>query len=76
MLVAARTAPSHSFKNPPKNINCILNLAFYGIGCMRKEILEVPEFEKKIVNCSGVNDVQTLISENPEKNTKLLRDSC
>ena len=42
MLVAARTAPSHSFKNPPKNINCILNLAFYGIGCMQKEILEVP----------------------------------
>ena len=34
------------------------------------------EFEKKLGNCSGVNDVRTFISENPEKNTKLLRDLC
>ena len=76
MLVAARTAPGHSFKNPPEKVNCILNLALYGIRCMQKEIHEVPEFEKKLDNCSGVNDVRTLISENPKKNTKLLRDSC
>ena len=50
-------------------------LALYGIGCMQKEIHEVPEFEKKLGNYSGVNDVRTLVSENPEKNTKLLRDS-
>ena len=35
----------------------------------------MPEFKKKLGNCSGVNDIQALISENPEKNTKLLRDS-
>ena len=57
MLVAARTAPGHSFKNPQEKFNCILNLALYGIGCMQKEIHEVPEFEKKLGNCSGVNDV-------------------
>ena len=76
ILVAARTAPGHSFKNSPEKVNCILNLVLYGIGCMRKVIHEVPKFEKKLGNCSGVNDVQTLISENPEKNTKLLCDSC
>ena len=76
MLVAARTAPCHLFKNPPEKVNCILNLALCGIGWMWKEIHEVLEFEKKLGNCSGVNDIQTLISENPEKNTKLLRDSC
>ena len=76
MLIAARTAPGHSFKNPLEKVNCILNLTLYGIGCMRKEIHEVPKFEKKLGNCSGVNGVRTLISENPEKNTKLLRDSC
>ena len=76
MLVAARTAPGHSFKNPPQKVHCILNLALYGIGCMWKEIHEVPELEKKFGSCSGVNDVPTLISENSEKNTKLLPDSC
>ena len=76
MLVAARTVPGHSFKNPPEKVNCILNLALYVIGYIRKEIHEVPKFEKKLGNCSGVNDVRTLISENAEKNTKLLRDSC
>ena len=57
MLVAARTAPGHSFKNLQEKFNCILNLALYGIGCMQKEIHEVPEFEKKLGNCFGVNDV-------------------
>ena len=76
MLVAARTVPGHSFKNPLEKVNCILNLALYGIGCMWIEIHEVAEFEKKLGNCSGVNDVRTFISENPEKNTKLLRDLC
>ena len=77
MLVAARTVPSHSFKNPLEKVNCILNLALYGIGCMWKEIHEVPEFEKKLVNCSGVTDVvRTFTSKNSEKNRKLLHDSC
>ena len=34
MPVASRTAPGYSFKNPPEKVNCILNLALYGIGCM------------------------------------------
>ena len=76
MLIVARTAPGHSFKNPPEKVDCILNLALYGIGCMWKEIHEVLKFEKKLGNCSGVNDIRTLISEDPEKNTKLLCDSC
>ena len=38
MLVAAGTAPGHSFKYPPEKVNCILNLSLYGIGCMPKEI--------------------------------------
>ena len=72
-----RTVPSHSFKNPLEKVNCILNLALYGIGCMWKEIHEVPEFEKKLVNCSGDTDVvRTFTSKNSEKNRKLLHDSC
>ena len=71
MLVAARAAPGHSFKNPPEKVNCVLNLVLYGIGCMQKEIHEVPEFEKKLGNCSGVNDVRTLVSENSDCGTGL-----
>ena len=67
MLVTARTIPGHSFKNPLEKVNCILNLALYGIRCMWKEIHEVAEFEKKLGNCSGVNDVRTFISETHKK---------
>ena len=65
MLVAARATPGHSFKNPPEKVNCVLNLALYGIGCMQKEIHEVPEFEKKL------GDVRTLVSENSDCGTGL-----
>ena len=34
MFVVARTVPGHSFKNPLEKVNCILNHALCGIGCM------------------------------------------
>ena len=64
MFVAARTVPGHTFKNPLEKVNCILNLALCGIGCMWIEIHEVSEFDKKLGNRSSVNDVRTFISEN------------
>ena len=47
MIVALRTAPGHSYRNPPKRVNCILNIDLYGIGVMRKRLLDKPEFERK-----------------------------
>ena len=34
MLVAVQTVPGHSFRNPVKKVNCILNIGLYGIGVM------------------------------------------
>ena len=35
MLVAIRTAPGHSFRNPVEKVNCVLNIGLYGIAIMR-----------------------------------------
>ena len=47
LLVALRTVPGHSFRNPAEKVNCILNLGLYGIGVMRQSIYEDTVFEKK-----------------------------
>ena len=74
-ILAARTAPGHSFINPAEKINCVLNLALYGIGCMRHRSSD-QEYEKQLHNCSGLSDVGKLIEKNPERNTALLLESC
>ena len=42
MLVAVRTAPGYSFRNPVEKVNCVLNIGLYGIGIMRQKITEDP----------------------------------
>ena len=66
-ILVARTAPGHSYRNPVEKINCILNLGLYGIGIMRKPSID-HEFEHKL-NCK-------LVHKSPEKNLKLLDESC
>ena len=39
MLVAVRTAPGHSFRNPVEKVNCVLNIGLYGNGAMRRNII-------------------------------------
>ena len=54
-VLAVRTAPGHSYRNPAEKINCVVNLGLYGIGCMRKNSVD-PEFEQTLHNCSGLGD--------------------
>ena len=66
ILIAARTAPGHSYSNPK---NCILNFGLNAMGCMRTDTgLETetlnPGSEKKLSNCSGVDDVRNLLKRN------------
>ena len=42
ILIAARTAPGHSYTNPPEKKSCILNLRLHAIGCMRTAIHSNP----------------------------------
>ena len=74
-VLAVRTAPGHSYRNPAEKISCVLNLGLYGIGCMCKHSTD-PEFEQTLHNCSGLGDVRKLIEKNSERNTKLLKETC
>lgn len=56
MLVAARTAPQNSYRNPVERIMSVLNLGLQSIGLMRLEMSE--EFEKLIKNCNSMEDVR------------------
>ena len=76
ILIAARTAPGHSYNNPLEKINCILNIGLNAIGCMKTAIYSNPEFEKQFSNCSGVDDVRNLLKRNPTVHTNSLKQSC
>ena len=52
-----------------------MNLGLYGIGVIRKPSIDL-EFEHKLKNCSGLSDIRKLVHESPEKNLKLLDESC
>ena len=54
MIITLRTALGHSFKNPAERVNCLLNLGMYGMGVMCKNMYQVPEFEKKLRQCSNL----------------------
>ena len=60
ILIVAKTAPGHSYTNPPEKINCILNLGLIAIGCMRTAIHSNPGFKKQLSNFSGVGDVKNV----------------
>lgn len=75
LLIAVRTAPGHSYRNPVEKVNCILNLGLYGIGVMRKSIYQDQVFEKNLHQCSNVNEVRSLLDKNPTYE-ELLKKSC
>ena len=68
MTVALRTAPGHSYRNPPERVNCILNIGLYGIGVTRKRLFVKPEFKQKLSQCSNIDELRQLIRKNPETN--------
>jgi len=56
MLVAVRTAPNASWRNPPERIMSILNLALNCVGLMRREMSQ--EFENYIKSCNTMNNIR------------------
>ena len=40
MVLALRTAPGSSYRNPSERVNCKLNVGLYGIGVMRKHVFD------------------------------------
>lgn len=63
MIVAARTPPMASWKNPPERVMSILNLALQAVGLMRKETSA--ETEQKLKSASGLQQLRD-IAKNPK----------
>ena len=70
LLVAVRTPPGHSWKNPVERIMSILNLGLQCIGLMRAEMDE--EFEEIMKYCNSMEDIRKKAEEKPELKEQLL----
>ena len=70
MLIAVRTAPHQSWKNPCERINCILNIGLQAIGLMRSTMSE--EYERVLSTCSSMKEIRRLTSPGLQE---ALRDS-
>lgn len=57
LLVAVRTPPGHSWKNPVERIMSILNLGLQCIGLMRGKMSE--ELEKIMKKCNSMEDIRS-----------------
>jgi hypothetical protein len=56
LLVAVRTPPGHSWKNPVERIMSILNLGLQSIGLMRGQMND--ELEKIMKKCNSMKDIR------------------
>ena len=55
-LVAARTCPGQSYKNPVERIMSLINLALQCIGLMREEMSQ--DMEAEMRKAKGTNDIR------------------
>ena len=63
MLIALRTAPYHSWKNPCERVNCILNIGLQSIGLMRSPMSE--GYENLMKSSSSMNAIRKEAEANP-----------
>ena len=69
MLVAVRTPPYHSWKNPVERVMSIVNIALQGIGLMRSPMSE--KQEKEISSCNSVKSIREVCESNGELQAEL-----
>lgn len=65
MLVACRTAPNHSWKNPVERIMSIVNLGLQCIGLMRSKLTD--DFEGAVKNCNNLKQLRSSLTSMPFK---------
>ena len=70
-LIACRTAPNHSWRNPVERLMSIINLGFQSVGLMRTRMSE--EFEQKIQNCNSLKELRTACNSCQEDVSKSLQ---
>ena len=73
LLIAGRTAPCHSWKNPVERIMSIVNLGLQCVGMMRKE--GSANFERSVNNIrKATSELKKNVKESLTPPTQLLRD--
>lgn len=69
-LIACRTAPNHSWKNPVERLMSIINLGFQSVGVMRSKLSD--EFKQKIQNCNSLKELRTVCGDSQSDVNKSL----
>ena len=72
LLIAVRTPPGHSWKNPVECIMSILNLGLQCIGLMRTEMDD--EFEEIMKYCNLMEDIWNKAEKEPQLKEQLLNN--
>ena len=70
-LIACRTAPNHSWKNPVERIMSIVNLGLQCIGLMRAKMGE--DFEWAISNCNNLEQIRKATATQKEQVASTLK---
>lgn len=68
-LVAARTAPMQSYRNPVERMMSLLNLGLQSVGLMRQAM--VGDLEQIYSKCSNLSDVRSAAEWHPELKEEL-----
>ena len=63
MLVAVRTPPYHSWKNPVERVMSIVNIALQAVGLMRCSMTE--DLERSISSCQSVKQIREACEAQP-----------
>ncbi len=63
MLVAARTAPQNSYRNPVERVMSLLNIGLQAVGVMRQKMPD--NFEKVIYGCNSMKDIRAAAARQP-----------
>ncbi len=70
LIIACRTAPNHSWRNPVERIMSIVNIGLQCVGLMREKMSK--EFEASISNCNNVKQLrQACVSTQDELQASL-----
>ena len=64
MLIAVRTPPGHSYKNPAERVNAIVNLGLQSIGVMRQK-LDDEALEKTVTKQNNITQLRAATEINP-----------
>ena len=73
VLIAGRTAPSHSWANPVERVMSIVNLGMQCIGIMREKMGD--DFEQAVKNANNLKDIRKNCSEMKHDVSKSLESS-